>query len=63
MRVRLDPAKCTGHGRCYVLGPDVYGEDDAGRCVPRLSEVPPELVDQARAGAENCPEGAIETDD
>jgi len=63
VRVRLDPEKCTGHGRCYVLGPDVYGEDDAGRCVPRWSEVPPDLADQARAGADNCPEGALELAD
>ena len=57
--MRLDAAKCTGHGRCYVLGPDVYGEDDAGRCSPRVAEVPPELEDQARAGEQNCPEGAL----
>ena len=59
VRVRLDEVKCTGHGRCYVLGPDVYGEDDAGHCVLRLTEVPRELADQARAGEQNCPEGAI----
>jgi ferredoxin len=60
VRVRLDVAKCTGHGRCYMLGPDVYGEDDAGRCVLRVTEVPPELEDQAHAGEQNCPEGALE---
>ena len=59
MRLRLDDARCTGHGRCYVLGPDVFGEDEAGRCVLRVVEVPPALVDQARAGQQNCPEQAI----
>ena len=59
MRVRLDEVKCTGHGRCYVLAPDVFGEDDAGRCVLRMTDVPPPLADQARAGEQNCPEGAI----
>ena len=60
MRLRLEDAKCTGHGRCYVLAPDVFGEDEAGRCVLRVVEVPPALADQARAGEQNCPEGAIE---
>jgi ferredoxin len=59
VRVRLDEVKCTGHGRCYVLGPDVFGEDDAGRCVLRTTDVPSPLADQARAGEQNCPEGAI----
>ena len=59
MRLRLDEAKCTGHGRCYVLGPDVFGEDEAGHCVLRVTLVPAALVDQARAGEQNCPEGAI----
>ena len=59
MRLRLDEAKCTGHGRCYVLGPDVFGEDEAGHCVLRVTNVPPALADQARAGEQNCPEGAL----
>jgi ferredoxin len=60
VRLRLDEGKCTGHGRCYVLSPDVFGEDDAGRCVLRVILVPQALADQARAGEQNCPEGAIE---
>jgi ferredoxin len=42
-----------------VLGPDVFGEDDAGHCVLRVVEVPPALADQARMGEQNCPEGAL----
>jgi len=59
VRLRLDEAKCTGHGRCYVLGPDVFGEDEAGHCVLRVTEVAPALAEQARAGEQNCPEGAL----
>ena len=57
MRVDLD--KCVGHGRCYVLAPDVYEDDERGHCVVRHERVPPELADEARRGAENCPEHAI----
>jgi len=59
MRVRVDPAKCVGHGRCYVLGPEVFEEDERGHCVIPTREVPPELEPQAKLGAENCPEHAI----
>lgn len=59
MRVVLDSVKCVGHGRCYVLGPDVFSEDDRGHCVLLMSEVPGEFEGQARMGDQNCPEGAI----
>ena len=63
MRVRVDAAKCVGHGRCYVLAPEVFSEDDRGHCVIEREAVPPELADKARMGAENCPESAIAVDE
>ena len=63
MRARLDKALCVGHGRCYVLGPDVFGEDERGYCVLQGALVPPDREDQARLGEQNCPEGAIELKD
>jgi ferredoxin len=62
MRVRVDRAKCVGHGRCYVLAPDVFADDERGHCVVARSSLPKELEEQARRGASNCPEGAIELD-
>ncbi len=58
-KVRVDPAVCVGHGRCYVLGPDVFGADDRGHCVILLEEVDGAPENQARVGEENCPEHAI----
>lgn len=63
MKVRVDLARCVGHGRCYVLAPEVFSEDEHGHCVPLLETVPPELADQARLGEENCPEQAISLGD
>jgi ferredoxin len=63
MKIRVDQAKCEGHGRCYDLAPAVYGEDDRGHCRIKRATVPAELEDQARLGAENCPEDAIEVDE
>lgn len=60
MRVRVDREKCVGHGRCYVLAPDVFQEDDCGHCLIASEAIPPDLEERARAGAVNCPEQAIE---
>ena len=59
MRVRVDEAVCTGHGRCYTLAPDVFTPDDHGHCEILTPDVPSDLEEQARTGAANCPEHAI----
>ena len=59
MRVRVDRALCVGHGRCYVLAPDVFEDDARGHCVVLREQIDASLVEQARRGQENCPEGAI----
>jgi ferredoxin len=62
MKVSIDGALCTGHGRCAVLADEVYELDDDGYNARRGSvvAVPAEHESQARFGAENCPERAIE---
>ena len=62
MRVRVDREKCAGHGRCYVLAPEVFADDERGHCVVLAESVPPELEDRARLGEGNCPEHAISID-
>lgn len=63
MRVRVDLAKCVGHGRCYELAPEVFGEDERGHCRVLRETLPPDLEDAALLGAENCPEDAIVVED
>ena len=63
MRVHIDLEACTGHGRCYVLAPDVFDSDDVGHSVARIDQVPPELEDQARVAVANCAEQAISVTD
>ena len=63
MKVRVDLDKCVGHGRCYVLAPDVFADDERGYCRLKLETLPPELEAQARLGEENCPESAIALED
>ena len=30
MKVQISSERCQGHGRCYDLAPDLFGEDDEG---------------------------------
>lgn len=59
MRVSVDRARCTGHGRCYTLAPEVFDADDDGYSVVRSEVLRPGLDDAARRAAANCPEDAI----
>jgi ferredoxin len=59
VKVSVDPDLCVGHGRCYVLAPDVFASDDFGHCVILEEQPGAALEAQARLGADNCPEQAI----
>ena len=59
MRVTVAADVCTGHGRCYALAPEVFGPDDFGHCEILVEAPDGALAEQARLGAENCPERAI----
>jgi ferredoxin len=63
VKVCVDSELCVGHGRCYVLAPDVFAPDDFGHCELLVTDVDGVLADQARIGAENCPERAIFLED
>lgn len=60
MTISIDPARCSGHGRCYVTAPDVFSDDDAGYGQVigdgSVTDSQLELVEQAIAA---CPEQAI----
>ncbi|MBF8188779.1 ferredoxin [Nonomuraea sp. K274] len=61
MKVRIDPERCQGHGRCYDLTPGLFTEDDEGYGqVVRDGVVPPGEERAARLAASNCPERAID---
>jgi ferredoxin len=59
MQISVDRERCTGHGRCYMLAPEVFDADEDGHSAIRSELVPPGLEDAARRGAANCPEDAI----
>jgi ferredoxin len=59
VKIVLDADRCTGHGRCYSLAPELFDSDDDGHSVVIASEVPAGLEAQARLAVDNCPETCI----
>ena len=61
MRLAVDANRCTGHGRCYTLAPDLLTFDDDGYVAARgqVVDVPDDQAAHAREAAGSCPEGAI----
>lgn len=63
MKIRIDTAACTGHGRCYALAPALFEPDDEGNGVVISEDVPPEHEADARRAAGSCPERAVLLED
>jgi ferredoxin len=60
-RVRIDSERCQGHGRCYDIAPEVFGEDGEGYgMVLGDGAVPPGRDKDVRLAVLNCPEFAVE---
>jgi ferredoxin len=61
VRIAVSQELCSGQGRCYAVAGEVYQADDEGFCAQSGTQfdVPPGLEEQARLGADTCPEGAI----
>lgn len=60
MKLKIDPSLCQGHGRCYDLAPDLFGEDEEGYgTVLDDGIVPPGREHNAQVAVSNCPERAI----
>lgn len=61
MKLTVDGDRCTGHGRCYPLAPELLDSDDDGYVTHRgeVVGVPEHQVAHAREAAGTCPEGAI----
>jgi ferredoxin len=61
VKVQINPERCQGHGRCYDLAPELFGDDDEGYgTVLGDGVVPPGGERAARLAVANCPERAVE---
>jgi ferredoxin len=63
VRLTLDTERCTGHGRCYSLAPELFDSDDEGHSILLHPQVPDGLEAQAWTAVQNCPEGCLGIDE
>ena len=64
MHVRIDHDRCTGHGRCYVLAPELFSDDDEGYGqVIGDGAVGADQIEAAGQAAASCPERAVFVDE
>jgi ferredoxin len=64
VKLHIDSERCQGHGRCYDLAPDLFGDDDEGfGTVLGDGVVPAGSEREARLAVANCPERAIVLDE
>lgn len=59
MKIRLDTERCTGHGRCYSLAPELFDADDMGHSIVLVDEVPVQLEEKAHLAVSTCPEACL----
>lgn len=60
-KLSVDENRCTGHGRCYTVAPDLLSDDEEGFVTLRGASMDvddAQLADAAEAEAA-CPERAI----
>jgi ferredoxin len=59
MKIIVDKSLCSGHARCFAVAPRLYTIDELGYSAIDELDVPSGLEDEARRGADACPERAI----
>jgi ferredoxin len=65
VKIVIDEERCTGHGRCYSLVPELFDSDDQGHSLLQDpgAEVTADQVRQAQVAVDNCPEDCISLQD
>jgi ferredoxin len=62
MKVEIDLEVCVGHGKCYLVAPEVFQPgDDLGRAkmLREVSTAEPDLLRRTKNAVAGCPEGAL----
>jgi ferredoxin len=59
-KILVDLDRCSGHGLCEVMAPDIFGLDDDGFCVIKKDIVDGDEANLAREAMLACPTEAIE---
>ena len=58
--LQINPSRCVGHGKCYLVVPDLIEDDDRGLAHVRGDgNVPSDRLDALRRAKKLCPEQAV----
>jgi ferredoxin len=62
MKVKVIGERCTGHGRCWAVAPEVFTADDEGfnSALDSTVDVPAGHEEEASDAVLSCPESALE---
>jgi ferredoxin len=65
VKIVIDAERCTGHGRCYSLVPELFDSDEQGHSLLRApgAEIPADQERDAQVAVDNCPEDCISLQD
>ena len=65
MKVRIDDQRCTGHGRCYSVAPELFeaNDEDGYGLVIGDGTVTEDQRPIATKAVNNCPERAVILED
>ncbi|WP_030060752.1 ferredoxin [Streptomyces novaecaesareae] len=56
MRIRTDPERCIGAGRCFLAAPELFDQNDHdGTVVVLVDQVTGDALEGARAAVDDCP--------
>jgi ferredoxin len=62
MKVEVDLNLCVGHGKCYLVAPEVFQpSDDLGRTkiIREVGSDEADLLRRTKNAVDGCPEGAL----
>jgi ferredoxin len=60
MKIKTIPSNCIASGNCTLVAPDLFGQDDKGVVVARMTHPSAAQLAHARSAAAACPVAAIE---
>jgi ferredoxin len=63
VKLRIDTERCTGHGRCYDLAPELFTDDENGHGRVLVDEPDASQGAAARLAVNSCPEQAVILDE
>jgi ferredoxin len=62
-RIKTIRSSCIASGNCIIVAPDLFGQDDEGIVVAKVTRLSAAQLSDAQRAAAACPVAAIELED